>query len=115
MCFRHRYLAAQRALALKGWWSTDDGSPLLELAEDGSVRVLPSRGDGGSWTKVAEDDYATTVEIDLSLHRYTPRGNYAGSEVRKVAGVVRGNALDGTITSAVLGEATAADLLLRKV
>ena len=98
------YLKNQREVAMLGEWQTADGEPLCILKPGGDVAVLPSKGEGGAWKVVAEDDFSSTVEITLRLNRFTPRGVYSGAQEHTLRGTVRGNDFDGTISIVLFGQ-----------
>ena len=106
--------AAERRVAMLGEWQTADGEPLCVLKPGGDVAVLPSKGEGGAWTVVAEDDVSSTVEITLRLNRFTRRGVYSGVQEHTLRGTVRGDAFDGTISRVFFGQETESDWTMQK-
>ena len=106
--------AAERRVAMLGEWQTGDGEPLCVLKPGGDVAVLPSKGEGGAWTVVAEDDASSTVEITLRLNRFTRRGVYSGVQEHTLRGTIRGDAFDGTISRVFFGQETESDWTMQK-
>ena len=106
--------AAERRVAMLGEWQTADGEPLCVLKPGGDVAVLPSKGEGGAWTVVAEDDVSSTVEITLRLNRFTRRGVYSGVQEHTLRGTIRGDAFDGTISRVFFGQETESDWTMQK-
>ena len=97
-----------------GEWQTADGEPLCILKPGGDVAVLPSKGEGGAWKVVAEDDFSSTVEITLRLNRFTPRGVYSGAQEHTLRGTVRGNDFDGTISIVLFGQEAESNWSMQK-